>query len=64
MCTHGATVGSLDPEHLFYLVSRGIPRPEARRMIVGGFIEPTLLRMPKVLQERLRAQVDRALESI
>ncbi len=64
MCTHGATVGTLDPEHLFYLGSRGIPRPEAKRMIVGGFIEPTLNRLPADLKERLRAHVDRELESI
>jgi len=64
MCTHGATMGSLDPEHLFYLASRGIPRREAARMIVGGFIEPTLNRLPEDLRERLRVQVEAGLESI
>jgi Fe-S cluster assembly protein SufD len=64
MCTHGATMGSLDPEHVFYLVSRGIPRPEARRMIVGGFIEPTLTRLPEDMRERLRRTVDAALASL
>src|SRR5690348_18102774 len=29
-CTHGATVGPVDPEHLFYLRSRGIPEPTAK----------------------------------
>ncbi|MFN8548104.1 MAG: SufD family Fe-S cluster assembly protein [Candidatus Eisenbacteria bacterium] len=35
-CKHGATVGPLDPAHLFYLMSRAIPREEAIRMIVAG----------------------------
>jgi Fe-S cluster assembly protein SufD len=64
MCTHGATVGTLDPEHLFYLESRGIPKAEARRMVVSGFIEPTLARIPEDLRERLRAHVEVGLEDL
>ena len=45
-CTHGATVGPVDPEHLFYLESRGIPRPVAQRMIVQGFFGEVLDRIP------------------
>jgi Fe-S cluster assembly protein SufD len=33
-CTHGATVGKIDPDEYFYLVSRGIPPVDARRLIV------------------------------
>ncbi len=36
-CSHGATVGQLDPEHLFYLRSRGIDRQQAYRMLCLGF---------------------------
>jgi len=36
-CTHGATVGKLEQEPLFYLKSRGIPEKEAERLIVEGF---------------------------
>jgi Fe-S cluster assembly protein SufD len=36
-CTHGATVGRLDDEALFYLRSRGIPEDQARSMLVAGF---------------------------
>ena len=36
-CSHGATVGRLDEEALFFLRSRGIPRDEARHMLVGAF---------------------------
>ncbi len=42
-CSHAATVGQVDEEDLFYMGSRGIDREEARRRIVEGFFEPTLL---------------------
>ncbi len=64
MCTHGATMGSLDPEHIFYLISRGIPRREAARMVVGGFLEPTLVRLPADLRERLHNYIHGALASL
>ncbi len=41
-CTHGVTVGQVSDEHLFYLQSRGIPREEARRLIVFGFFNQVL----------------------
>ncbi len=45
-CTHGATVGPVDPEHLFYLRSRGIPEPTAKRMLIQGFFGDVLDRIP------------------
>jgi Fe-S cluster assembly protein SufD len=45
-CTHGATVGPVDPQHLFYLRSRGIPESTAKRMIVQGFFGDVLERIP------------------
>ncbi|HLI22466.1 MAG TPA: SufD family Fe-S cluster assembly protein, partial [Stellaceae bacterium] len=36
-CSHGATVGDLDEAALFYLEARGIPAPEARRMLIEAF---------------------------
>jgi Fe-S cluster assembly protein SufD len=45
-CTHGATVAPVDPEHLFYLQSRGIPAATAERMIVHGFFGQVLDRIP------------------
>jgi len=53
-CTHGATVGPLDREHLFYLMSRAVPKDEAVRMVVEGHFESALVRLPEALQERLR----------
>lgn len=38
-CAHGATVGDLDQESLFYLRSRGIPEKEARRLLIHAFLE-------------------------
>ncbi len=45
-CTHGATVGKVDPEQMFYLTARGIPEPEALRLIVEGFFDPIMQRIP------------------
>ncbi len=59
-CTHGATVGPVDPNHLFYLLSRGIPLPAARRMLVEGFFGQVLDRIPF---EEARTLVATELES-
>ena len=45
-CTHGATVGKIDAEQVFYLRSRGIPYAEAERLIVEGFFDPIMQRIP------------------
>ena len=45
-CTHGATVGKIDPDQVFYLKSRGIPPAEASRLIVEGFFDPIMQRIP------------------
>jgi Fe-S cluster assembly protein SufD len=45
-CTHGATVGKLEEEPLFYLKSRGIPNKDAERLIVEGFFDPIMQRIP------------------
>jgi len=36
-CKHGSTIGQLDPHQLFYLQSRGIPTPEARKLLIYAF---------------------------
>jgi Fe-S cluster assembly protein SufD len=45
-CTHGATVGKLEQEPLFYLKSRGIPQWEAEKIVVEGFFDPIFQRIP------------------
>ena len=41
-CSHGAAVGDLDEAALFYLVARGIPRLEARRMLIEAFVREAI----------------------
>ncbi len=45
-CTHASTVGRLDEEHIFYLMSRGIMRHVAEQMVVEGFFDPVMQRIP------------------
>src|SRR5690606_35503865 len=57
-CTHGATSGQVDAEELFYLQSRGIPTNVALQLIVLGFLDEVLQRLPdERLQEHLRGLV-------
>ncbi len=57
-CTHGATAGKIDPDHLFYLMSRGLSRKQAEHTIVEGFFEPLLARVPV---ESIRGRLERAI---
>jgi Fe-S cluster assembly protein SufD len=59
-CTHGATVGKIDPELVFYLRSRGIPMDEAERLVVEGFFDPIMQRIPF---EGVRARFQQAIEA-
>jgi Fe-S cluster assembly protein SufD len=57
-CTHGATVGTVDPEQMYYLMTRGLPGVEAQRLVVEGFFAPVLDRIPlEGVRERLRAAI-------
>lgn len=67
-CSHGAAVGQLDGEALFYLQSRGINRKEARLMLMFGFaheviqnirIEPLRERMDNLVMQRLKGELSR-----
>ena len=58
-CTHGATVGKIDPEEIFYLRSRGIPEKDAERVIVEGFFDPIMQRIPF---EGVRGRFQQAIE--
>ena len=53
-CTHGATIGQLSEEELFYLQTRGIGKDEARQMLVRGFVEDVL---NKISNPGLRAVI-------
>jgi Fe-S cluster assembly protein SufD len=56
---HGATVGALDEEQIFYMTTRGIPRENAEKMIALGFFEPIIERFPtSALRQRLRSALE------
>jgi len=59
-CTHGATVSQVDESQIFYLMSRGIPRVDSVRLLLEGFFEPSLDRLPASLQG-LRARLSHAI---
>jgi Fe-S cluster assembly protein SufD len=59
-CTHGATVGQLEQEHLFYLQARGLPRAVAERVLVDGFFDPVVQRIP---YEGVRQRLKKAIEA-
>ena len=62
-CSHASTVGPIDDDQLYYLESRGIPPEEAERLIVLGFFDDVLVRLPVgALATRLRASVVDKLE--
>ncbi|MGH3077708.1 MAG: Fe-S cluster assembly protein SufD [Gaiellaceae bacterium] len=64
-CTHGATLGQVDREQLFYLMTRGLSRAEAERLIVRGFFQDVLDRVElepvrDALAEALEARIPQA----
>lgn len=67
-CSHGATVGQLDEDAMFYLQSRGIPRDESRLMLMDAFTwdviskikQPSLQeRITDLVSKRLRGELSR-----
>jgi Fe-S cluster assembly protein SufD len=59
-CTHGATLGQVDREQLFYLMSRGLSHAEAERVIVRGFFQDVL---DRIELEPVREALGTALEA-
>ncbi len=59
-CTHAATFGTLEEQPIFYLMSRGVPRPDAELTVIQGFFDELLNRVPF---EPVRARLQAALEA-
>jgi Fe-S cluster assembly protein SufD len=58
-CTHGATLGRVDRDLLFYLMTRGLTRSEAERLIVRGFFQDMLNRVElEPVREALAAALE------
>lgn len=61
-CTHGATISQLEEEPIFYLMSRGIPREEAERLVVEGFFASVMKRIPlESVRDQFEKMIDRKL---
>ncbi len=62
---HASTTGRFDDEQLFYLMSRGIPSEEARRLVIRGFFAEIVskLDLPEI-EERIMSRIDRELAAV
>ena len=64
-CTHGATVGPVDPEQLFYLRSRGLSVEDSTQLMMRGFFDQAMRYIPdEILREQLWQAVDQAMGDI
>jgi Fe-S cluster assembly protein SufD len=64
-CTHAAAVAQIDPEQLFYLRGRGIGEAEAKRLVIEGFLEALVERLPAgPVREQVAAQLERRLAAL
>lgn len=59
-CSHGSTTGQVDEEELFYMMSRGIPRVEAEKLVVFGFFGEVTSR---ITLKGVKEKLDRAIEA-
>ncbi|MEQ8673323.1 MAG: Fe-S cluster assembly protein SufD [Aggregatilineales bacterium] len=58
-CSHAATFGTLEEEPIFYLMSRGITRKEAQLMVIDGFFDELLQRIPfDLVRDRLKESIE------
>ncbi len=57
---HAASVGQVDPMHLYYLMSRGISRQDAERLVINGFLAPVVEELPvDAVKEQLKEVIER-----
>lgn len=64
-CSHGATIGNLDQDQVFYLRARGIPEHEARKLLILGFYDEILDRIPyAALRDRVHAVLTEKLDRV
>jgi Fe-S cluster assembly protein SufD len=61
-CGHAASVGKIDPNQIFYMQSRGIPQEVATKMIVWGYLQPTVDTVPsELVRDMMVRQIERKL---
>lgn len=56
--SHAATVGKLNEDHLFYLLSRGIEEKKAKRLMTMGYLKPIISHFPEALKKRLDEAIE------
>ena len=62
-CSHGSTVGSLDPDQLFYLRSRGLSEVEAKRLVVTAFFEDVIAKISHAfVQDHVREKIQQKMK--
>ncbi|GAB4475108.1 MAG: Fe-S cluster assembly protein SufD [Anaerolineae bacterium] len=64
-CTHAAATGKLEEVEIFYLMSRGIPRTEAVKIVVQGFFDDVMQRIPfEEVRERIAQHIEQKLAGL
>ncbi|MGX7200326.1 Fe-S cluster assembly protein SufD [Enterococcus nangangensis] len=60
---HAASVGQVDPEEMYYLMSRGLPKKVAERLVIRGFLGPVITAIPvKAVQQEFVAAIEGKLQ--
>jgi Fe-S cluster assembly protein SufD len=64
-CTHAAAIAQVDKDQLFYLMSRGLPRDQATRLVIEGFLQALTDRFAEgPLRDSIAAALERRLEAV
>lgn len=63
-CSHGATVGFLNDDELFYMRSRGIPESEARALQMISFLSPVLAHVPEGRRDDVAARIEETVRGL
>lgn len=61
-CSHGATIGELDEEELFYLMSRGLSKEQATHLLLIGFLAEGISKLPEAQQEGILQLIESRLD--
>ena len=63
-CSHGSTIGELEEQHLFYLASRGVPKPEAKRLLIKAFLAEIFDGVPEEAKAAIEARQEAYLREL
>ncbi|MBI2996631.1 MAG: Fe-S cluster assembly protein SufD [Candidatus Melainabacteria bacterium] len=64
-CNHGVTIGQVDKEQIYYLMTRGLSEKDAEKIVVEGFLEPTIFKIPcENMREKIIEKIQNKLEVI